>query len=153
LSIEQSLSISNKRINGYREALSVNAMAVDESLIVFCDGEDDSSDKELLRNLLSRPDRPDAIFASIENLAINTYQICEELGLRIPFDVKVLCFSNLKTAGLLNPSMTTITQPAFEIGREAAAILFKLVEKKGHHFLLEQTVIDSTLVKRNSTSC
>jgi LacI family transcriptional regulator len=65
--------------------------------------------------------------------------------------VKLICFSNLKTAGLLNPSMTTITQPAYEIGREAAAILFKLVEKKGHHFLLEKTVINSKLVERNST--
>ena len=47
--------------------------------------------------------------------------------------------------------MTTITQPAYEIGREAAAILFKLIEKKGHHFLLEKTVINSKLIVRNST--
>ncbi|MEO6358644.1 MAG: substrate-binding domain-containing protein, partial [Ferruginibacter sp.] len=88
---------------------------------------------------------------SVEKLAIETYEICEELQLKIPADVKVICFSNLKTAGLLSPSMTTITQPAYEIGREAAAILFKLVEKKGHHFLLEKTVINSKLVERNST--
>ncbi len=47
--------------------------------------------------------------------------------------------------------MTTITQPAFEMGREAAAILFKLVEKKGHHFLLEKTIVNSALIVRNST--
>lgn len=70
----------------------------------------------------------------MESLALSTYGICEELGLTIPGDIKIICFSNLKTAGLLNPSPTTITQPAFEIGREAAAILFKLVEKKGHPF-------------------
>lgn len=152
LSISQSLSISNKRMNGYLEALNNNKIKIDDSLIVYCDGDNDPSDNDIIRKLLSRPDRPDGIFSSIEHLAIATYEICEELKLKIPKDVKVICFSNLKTAGLLNPSMTTITQPAFEIGREAASILFKLVEKKGHHFLLEKTVIKSKLVKRNSTN-
>lgn len=71
--------------------------------------------------------------------------------LYIPNDIKVISFSNLQTVVFLNPSLTTITQPAFEIGREAASILFKLIEKKGHHFLLEKTVLKSTLIERNST--
>jgi LacI family transcriptional regulator len=150
LSISQLLSISNKRMNGYKEALKNNNMEVDNSLVVYCEG-NGKKDNDLIRDLLTRKDRPDGIFASIESLALATYEICEELKLKIPRDIKVICFSNLKTAGLLNPSMTTITQPAFEIGREAAAILFKLIEKKGHHFLLEKTVIKSTLIQRNST--
>jgi LacI family transcriptional regulator len=54
-------------------------------------------------------------------------------------------------AGMLNPSLTTITQPAYEIGREAAAILFRIIEKKGLQFLLEKTVLKSRLIERNST--
>jgi LacI family transcriptional regulator len=150
LSISQSLSISNKRMNGYRSALTKHNLPIDDSLVINFTG-NDLTDKELIRQLLKSPARPDGIFASVEKLAIETYEICEELQLKIPADVKVICFSNLKTAGLLNPSMTTITQPAYEIGREAAAILFKLVEMKGHHFLLEKTVINSKLVERNST--
>jgi LacI family transcriptional regulator len=150
LSISQSLSISNKRMNGYRSALTKHNLPIDDSLVINFTG-NDLTDKELIRQLLKSPARPDGIFASVEKLAIETYEICEELQLKIPADVKVICFSNLKTAGLLSPSMTTITQPAYEIGREAAAILFKLVEKKGHHFLLEKTVINSKLVERNST--
>jgi LacI family transcriptional regulator len=148
--IAQSLSISNKRMNGYLEALRRNNIDNDATVIVNCDG-NDSTDHLLIKELLQREDRPDGIFASIESLAIATYEVCEELNLRIPQDVKVICFSNLKTAKLLNPSMTTITQPAFEMGREAADILFKLIEKKGHHFLQEHTVINSALVERNST--
>ena len=150
LSISQSLSISKKRINGYMDALKKHNINLDNSLVVNCNG-NDKENKELIRQLLKKKKRPDGIFASVEKLAIDTYEVCEELNLRIPEDVKIICFSNLKTAGLLNPSMTTITQPAYEIGREAAAILFKLVEKKGHHFLLEKTVIDSRLIERNST--
>jgi LacI family transcriptional regulator len=150
LTLPQSLSISSKRMNGYLDALKKNNLPIDNSLIITLDG-DISSNKEIIQKLLKRKNRPDGIFASIEQFAINTYEVCEELKLNIPGDVKVICFSNLKTAGLLNPSMTTITQPAFEMGREAASILFKLVEKKGHHFLLERTVINSVLIERNST--
>lgn len=151
LSISQSLSISNRRMNGYVEALKNNNIALDDSLIIYCDG-NSPNDNVLIRELLSRKARPDGIFASIEHLALAAYDICDELNLKIPKDVKIICFSNLKTAGLLNPSMTTITQPAFEMGREGASILFKLIEKKGNHFHLEKTVINSKLIKRNSTS-
>jgi len=150
LFISQSLSISNQRMTGYFEALKKSNLPIDNSLIVNCPG-DDEKNKKLIRELLTRKERPDGIFASLEKLAIDTYEICEELELNIPRDVKVICFSNLKTAGLLNPSMSTITQPAFEIGMEAAAILFKIIEKKGHQFISERTVINSKLIVRNST--
>lgn len=150
LSISNNLSISNKRMNGYLEALKNNKIKSDPSLLISCNGEEEKNN-ELIRKLLKRKKRPDGIFASVEKLAIAAYEICDELKLNIPKDIKIISFSNLQTAALLNPSLTTITQPAFEIGREAAAILFKLVEKKGHNFLQEKTVLNSTLVVRNST--
>jgi LacI family transcriptional regulator len=150
LSISQNLSISNKRMNGYSDALKKSGLKVDNSLIVSCNG-DEKKNKDVIRKLLSRKNRPDGIFASVEKLAITTYEICEALNLNIPKDVKIISFSNLQTAALLNPSLTTITQPAFEIGREAASILFKLVEKRGFNFLLEKTELKSILVERNST--
>jgi LacI family transcriptional regulator len=150
LSISPNLSISNKRMNGYKEALKKNRLLPNDNLIISCVG-NELQNKQLIRQLLLRRDRPDGIFASVEKLAIATYEICEELKLNIPKDVKVLTFSNSYTAPLLNPSLTTITQPAYEMGRESAAILFKLIEKRGHNFLLEKTVLNSELIERNST--
>jgi LacI family transcriptional regulator len=150
ISLSPKLSISNKRMDGYLDALKKNEIKFDAKQVVVC-GEDEQANTTLIRKLLQRKNRPDGIFASVEYLAIKVYELCAELKLSIPGDIKIICFSNLKTAGLLNPSMTTITQPAFEIGREAASILFKLVEKKGHHFLQEKTIINSTLIIRNST--
>lgn len=150
LSIAQNLSISNKRMNGYLEALKKNRIKQDNSLVLACNG-DEAKNTQLIRKLLKRKNRPDGIFASVEKLAISTYELCEELKLNIPRDIKIISFSNLQTAALLNPSLTTITQPAYEIGREAAAILFKLVEKRGYNFLLEKTVLKSTLIERGSS--
>jgi len=150
LTLSQNLSISKKRMSGYLEALKKNQIKRDNSLILNCTG-DDRKNNNSIRKLLKRKNRPDGVFASVEKLAISTYEICEELKLKIPRDIKVICFSNSQTAAFLNPSLTTITQPAYEMGREAATILFKLVEKNRHHFLLENTMLNSKLIVRNST--
>ena len=150
LAISKTLSVSTGRMDGYLEALKENAMKQENDFILCCDG-DDRKNKELIRNLLSREDRPDGIFASVETLAISTYEVCEELGLIIPKDIKVIAFSNSYLAALLNPSLTAIAQPAFEMGREAAAVLVNLVEKKESRYRHQRTEIKSRLIVRNST--
>lgn len=150
LSISDSLSISTKRKSGYLDALKKNEIKQDDNFLIQCTN-DNEKNKAILRKLLKAKNRPDCIFASVEKLALSTYEVCHELKLNIPKDVKVLSFSNLKTAALLNPSLTTITQPAYEIGYEAASILFRLIEKKGYNFILDKTVLKSSLIPRNST--
>jgi LacI family transcriptional regulator len=100
---------------------------------------------------MNSKDRPDAIFASVEKLAIATYHVCHELNVQIPNDLKVLSYSNLNIAALLYPSLTTISQPAFEIGREAASILIRLIEKKHLDDLTNKVIIKSSLIVRDST--
>jgi LacI family transcriptional regulator len=57
----------------------------------------------------------------------------------------------LNTAGILKSSLTSITQPAYEIGREAASELFKLMDKKDFVYVNNHIVLKSTLNIRNST--
>jgi LacI family transcriptional regulator len=137
-------------MNGYLQALKENSMDREDDLIQYCDG-DDRMNKDLIRTLLTGNNRPDGIFASVETLAISTYEVCEELGLNIPKDLKVIAFSNSYLAALLNPSLTAIAQPAFEMGREAAATLVNLVEKKESRFRPQRSEIKSRLIERNST--
>lgn len=150
LSISENLSIDNKRKQGYLEALNKYDIPLDNSLIIKCDGDEKSNFKKI-RQLMLRPKKTDGIFASVEKLALTTYHVCNELHINIPTDVKIICFSNLRTASLLNPSLTTITQPAFEMGRQAAAILFKHLGKKHTQIQNENIVIKSELTKRDST--
>ncbi len=96
--------------------------------------------------------KPDGIFAAVERYAIISYELCEALHLNIPNDVKIISFSNLQTASLLNPSLSTITQPAFDIGREAATMLLKKLEKKNFQLTDESIVFESKLIPRRSTA-
>jgi LacI family transcriptional regulator len=137
-------------MKGYLKALEDNKIKFDEHLLVHCTNDDDK-DYALLLKLYKSKKRPDGIFAAVERYAILCYQICNDLGLSIPKDVKIISFSNLQTSAFLNPSLTTIKQPAFEIGREAVSILFKSLEKKMFQLKNETIVFKSELVQRDST--
>ncbi len=150
LSISDTLSISNNRMQGYMDALKDNQLKPEKKLVIYC-GNDKIANKKSIKKIVDKEDRPDAIFASVEELAISSYEICEELTLKIPRDIKIISYSNLQTASILNPALTTITQPAYEIGREAASILFKLIDKKEMSKAQENTVLKSTLIVRNSS--
>ena len=150
LYLSKNLSIANRRKEGYLKALQDHQLPVHEELIVACS--DDASENYLqIKSLLERPGRPDGLFSSFEKLALLTYQACAELHLSIPGDLKIISFSNLETAPLLNPPLSTITQPAFEIGQQAAARLFEALEKGTASRSPGPTIVDSVLVKRRST--
>jgi LacI family transcriptional regulator len=151
LSLSENLSISNRRMTGYLDALKKLSIQTDNELIVPCDNSNEIN-YHLIRKLMTLSNRPDGVFAAVEKLAIATYHVCNELNIKIPNDVKVISFSNLETASLLCPSMTTITQPAYDIGNKAAEVLFRILEKKRISVPNEHVVFKSTLIKRKSTS-
>lgn len=150
LDLSKYLSISNKRMLGYKAALEKHNIGCDERLLMSFTN-DSAANEALITRMLSSPDKPDGIFASVEKLAVATYNVCEKLKIRIPDELKVIGFSNLEIAALLNPGLSTITQPAFNIGKEAALQLFRYVEKKNALNNHEKIILKSTLVPRGST--
>jgi len=150
LSISEFLSIDLKRKQGYLEALNKYDIPFRQEYIVQCSPEEEGN-VEKIQKLLVNKARPDGIFASVERLALTTYHVCKKNHIAIPQDLKIISFSNLRTADLLNPSLTTITQPAFDIGKEAAIILFKYLAKRKSLIPNENIVVNSTLSIRDST--
>lgn len=150
LSLSNYLSITHKRMNGYEDALEKYNIKADPKLVVQCTN-DNAANLDMIKKLLTRKDRPDGIFATVEKLAISTYYVCNDIGLKIPQQLKVISFSNLRTASLLNPSLSTITQPAFEMGKESASLLFRMIEKKTFGNRIDKIVLKSSLIERDSS--
>lgn len=143
------LSTMDKREKAYADALISYGLSVDKSMVkTFLP--DKKLDLEVLKAFIVDK-KPDAIFCSVENLAIATYDICDELNLKIPNDIKIITFSNLKVARLLNPSLSTISQPAYEIGKTAATLLINEIEGKHQEDGFKNISLDSILIKRDST--
>jgi LacI family transcriptional regulator len=150
LSLGDDISIMQKRKSGYLEELHKNNMEAPPERVIKC-GNDDEMNYDLIKKLLSGKNKPDGIFASVEKLAITTYQVCRELNINIPKEVKIICFSNLETASLLSPSLSTITQPAYNIGKTAAEVMFKYLDKNKTYIPNENIVLQSTLHIRESS--
>ncbi|WP_316798095.1 LacI family DNA-binding transcriptional regulator [Pedobacter frigidisoli] len=144
------LPAGRARFMGYTDALHANGLEPREELIVKYQPEEEVNLKQIKQ--LFQDQQPDALFSSIEEFIIPAYSACIDLKLNIPEDVKILSFSNMSSARLLHPSLTTITQPAFEIGNEAAKCLFKILNKKGIDDERD-VVLKSVLIKRASTGC
>ena len=149
LSSSPTLSINSKRMEGYKMALADKGIS--SSDIVLCTGNSETN-YQVIRDLLKKSDRPDGLIASVEKLTTPIYLACKDLGLSIPGDIKVISFTNLQAAMILTPTLTTVTQPAFEMGKAAATVLFKSLEKSNFNLKKEITVIPSHLNIRNSAT-
>ncbi|UKT65891.1 LacI family DNA-binding transcriptional regulator [Pedobacter mucosus] len=146
----ENLPAGKARFSGFKDAIDANGLTISDDFIVKY-SDDENTNLEHIKVLLNHH-KPDALFSSIEEFVIPSYTACKELRLEIPKDIKILSFSNLATAKLLNPSLTTITQPAFEIGNEAAKCLFKILTKRGIDDD-KSIILKSELIKRASTGC
>lgn len=145
-----SLPICKQREEGFSLALKEAGFnKKDELVIVSSDNEKDNYN--LIRKTLTGKKKPDGIVASVEKIALQVYMVSQEMKIRIPEELKVLAFSTIETASILNPSLSTITQPAFEIGKTAATILFSGIEKKQFDLQNEKVIIPSVLIERAST--
>ncbi len=151
LGISECLSISNRRHEGYQKAYLDHGIQYDHNQIIICTNDAAQNDL-LIKQLLRADSRPNGIVATVEKLTTPVYRACAELNLKIPADLKLVCFSNLETASILNPSLSTITQPAFEMGKTAASLLFKSLEKTDFNLARESQVIASSFIMRGSTS-
>jgi len=150
LVINKNLSIGKTRMQGYLDALEKYNIPFDDRLIVDCTNSY-KRNNVILKDMFKKL-KPDGVFTSVERLAFATYYACHDLEITIPDQVKVVGFSSLEIAPLLNPSLTTVTQPATAIGVEAASLLFKMLEHPESVNVNEKIVLDSKLMKRNSTA-
>jgi LacI family transcriptional regulator len=149
LSMSKNLSIVSQRLTGYKKALGDHGIKLINENIVHCTN-DESSNYTSIKKMLAGKSRPQGVVGSTEKLTTSLYTVCHELELRIPEDIKVIGFSSMSIAALLNPPLTTITQPAFEMGKTAATLLFRKLERKKSESE-ERIVIPSVLIERRST--
>lgn len=149
LSISKELSINKKRMEGFQKAIEQNQDKIKSSVIVECCN-DNNENYETVKKIMQEKNHPDGMIASVEKLTSPIYLVCKDLNIEIPQKIKVISFSNLETAPILNPPLTTVTQPAYEMGKMAADLLFKIIEKKKHQPKNEHIVIASSLTVRDS---
>lgn len=134
---------------GFIQACKDKGLPVDDTWILELN--DDAMVEAALTNVLSQSNRPDGIFSSVETLSLYPYKVCKNLQIKIPDELKLISFSNMDAASFLVPALTTVTQPAFEIGKAVAKALFYQLEKNKRGLYQADIVLPSTLIVRESS--
>lgn len=120
------LDMVRRRKHGYLEALRANRIPIDRNMVVY-----DKIDYELAisstKELLSRPDRPDAILAFNDIITFAAFTAIKQMGLRIPEDVALIGFTDDVHAAYVTPRMSAIEDQSHQMGATACRLLLRAI--------------------------
>lgn len=117
------------RMLGYRAALEKNNLPIDDDLII-CNRLTRMDGQEAIKKLLALPQPPDAVFCGNDTSALSMMVYLKKIGARIPLDFGLIGFSDEPFSEVVTPSISTLKQPAFEMGIRAAELLIQEIESK-----------------------
>ncbi len=133
-------------MRGYQDALAGAGLRPDRSLVRRADFKEEGGYRAA-RSLLESSSPPDALFVANHPMTVGALRALRDLGRRVPDDVAIVGFDDSPLATLVSPQLTVVTQPAYEIGRAAAALLATAGERRAP----EHVVCSPTLVVRESS--
>ncbi|GAF15238.1 LOW QUALITY PROTEIN: catabolite control protein A [Bacillus sp. JCM 19045] len=118
-----------QKFAGYRQALEKNNIEFNEDLVVIGDYTYDSG-MEAMGTFQEIQNKPTAIFASNDEMALGVIHGVQDLGLSVPGDYEVVGFDNTRLARMVRPTLTTVVQPLYDIGAVSMRLLTKLMNKE-----------------------
>ncbi|MBX3062214.1 MAG: LacI family DNA-binding transcriptional regulator [Anaerolineae bacterium] len=147
---------SGERLRGLRDVLQEHGLSIDDNDIVRGDFLEGSGYRAALE-LLQRPQMPRAIFAANDQMAADAIRAVQDQGLRVPDDVAVVGFDDVPLASYVTPRLTTVHQPTYELGREAARMVFSVLQRERDQNLASRFAprvqLPTTLIVRRSCGC
>ena len=143
------LNVSKHRLAGFREAMAKNNLKVNEDWIIV-GGLHEKDGYSAFEKLLELPELPDAIFAINDPNAVGAMKKMREVGIKIPDDIAIIGFSNNPVCEIIIPNLTTIHQPAYEMGKKSTELMFDSISGNKNSCNNKTIVLDSHLVVRDS---
>jgi LacI family transcriptional regulator, galactose operon repressor len=144
----QSLNFTEKRLNGYLDALRKHNMAAREEWIIYS-GFSQQCGEEDTYQLLESEQTPDAIFAVNDRKAIGAMVALKNKNIHIGEEIGVIGFTDDPICTLISPSLTTIAEPAFDIGKTCCELLLNHIKKT--NFYAREITLSGQLMIREST--
>jgi DNA-binding LacI/PurR family transcriptional regulator len=125
------LQISQERLTGYQEALKRSGKPINEDLIKFTDFSKEDIERKMEELCLKNGNRPEAIFAFSDYVALLAMKWCKQNGLRPNEDIVFASFANLPITNYLdNPPAASVEQFAYKMGQHSAQLLLEILQKK-----------------------
>ena len=148
LSGPPTLNIGKNRKEGYIRAMREHNMPVDENNIIRCDSIESAA--LVVPVLLKRTNRPDGFFAVNDSTAAAAMKVITDMGFSVPGEISVVGFTSGLISDLTNPTLTSVEQHGYLIGKEAVRLLIDRLERKDD-FPFQTKIIKTELVVKGST--
>lgn len=141
------------RFLGYKQALLDNGLLYDSSIVYTLENMSFEEGKFYANKLLQEHRDVDGIFINTDLVAIGAIAEFNRQGVKIPDEISIIGFSNWFMSSVISPSLTTINQPGFDMGKKAFKRLYRDIrnKKKGKSLTPEEIVLSTELVVREST--
>lgn len=137
------------RYRGFVQALADHQIPLNEAWVVQGDFEPESGYRAM-QQILAQPHRPTALFCGGDAMALGAMCAASEMGLRVPQDISVIGYDNLKASRYYSPALTTIHQPKARLGEAAITMLLdRIVNKRQQAQTIE---VHPTLIERRSVA-
>ncbi|SES35298.1 catabolite control protein A [Salipaludibacillus aurantiacus] len=114
---------------GYKKALQDAGLDLNEDLVIIGDYTYDSG-LEAMESLLKLDERPTAIFASTDEMALGVIHGAQDAGFKVPDDFEIIGFDNTRLATMVRPTLTTVVQPMYDIGAVSMRLLTKYMNEE-----------------------
>ncbi|MBT3251464.1 MAG: LacI family DNA-binding transcriptional regulator [Candidatus Marinimicrobia bacterium] len=150
LSGPKHLKISNARLRGYKAALENAGIGYDDNLVVTVEL-DEKHGMEGVRQLLNLENKPDAIFAINDPVAVGAHKEIQSQGYIIPDDISITGFSNNPITEMIEPQLTTVDQHGYKMGQMAAELILDEINSDQVDWAPETRIVETELIIRGST--
>lgn len=148
LSDMQPLAFNAERERGCRAAMFGAGLELPEDMILRCSGKKNAA--ELVEELMKRPDPPTAVFSFSDTYAIPALKHLTDLGFKVGEEIDIMGFDNIEFAQFVTPSLTTVSQPGYQLGESAFKLLLEKMEDIST--ISKEIVFPHEIVIRDSTS-
>ncbi|MFE5319718.1 catabolite control protein A [Paenibacillus sp. NPDC056579] len=140
------------RYQGYKKALEAAGIPVREEYVRIGNYRYESG-LEVTKHFLELSDRPTAIFAATDEMAIGAIHTLQDNGLKVPDDMSVISVDNIRMASMVRPQLTTVAMPMYDIGAVSMRLLTKLMNKETKDASEQmQVVLPHEVIHRNSVA-
>ena len=134
------------RLEGYEQAFFDYNIDLNENLIVYAYDFSYKSGIKSMNELLDRKEKFTAVFGTSDDLAIGALNVAYEKGIKVPHDISIMGYDNTKMAHMVYPSLTTVGQPLYKMGREAAEKVIDIIDGK----CVESTIMNYEIVEMST---
>lgn len=146
ISADSKTKLSAERLNGYEKALIDNGLKIDKEKIFLQNYTIESGYQGTMALLMQT--EIDGVYCGNDLIAIGAIKALKEKNIRIPEEVKIIGFDDISISQYIDPPLTTIKQPIYQMGEEAVEMLISMIEEKS---IKMTKVLETILVERGSS--